>query len=125
MIEKGAYNVFLFTETWHTASDDVALRRCVPVGYSCIDVPRPTTNEARVNHGGVAAVISGGLKYKVITSSLTATTFESVCFTIIGSATTVAVLLLYRPGSAAVTDVIFEEVSNCLEAIALYKVRSL
>ena len=65
--------------------------------------------------------MSGGLKYKVITSSLTVTTFESVCFTITGSATTVAVLLLYPPGSAVVTDVFSEELSNCLEDIAPYK----
>ena len=57
LIEEGAYNVFLLTETWHIASEDVALRRCVPVGYSCIDVPRLSTHEGRVNHGGVAAVI--------------------------------------------------------------------
>ena len=30
-------------------------------------------------------------------------------------------LLLYRPGSAVVTDVFFEELSNCFEAIALNK----
>ena len=49
------------------------------------------------------------------------TTFESVCFTVTGTANTVTVLLLYRPGSAVVTDAFFDELIAYLEVRALYK----
>ena len=42
LIEVGAYDVFLVTETCHTASDDTVLQQCVPVGYVCLDVPWPS-----------------------------------------------------------------------------------
>ena len=103
-IIEGGFDILLLTETWHTMSEDVALRRCVPPDYSPIDVPRPTANEALVNHGGVAAVITTSLRYKFVTSALRLTPFESVCFTLTGTGSTVAVRLIYRPGSAAVTD---------------------
>ena len=37
-------DILLLTETRHTMSEDVSLRRCVPPDYSLIDVPRPTAN---------------------------------------------------------------------------------
>ena len=112
--EKGAYDVFLLTKTWRTTSEDIALRRCVPPHYVCLDVPRSTTTEAKANHGGDAAFISSGLRYKTIAPPLKTTTFESVCFTGTGTATTVTVLLLYRPGSVAVTDEFFDELTAYL-----------
>ena len=47
--------------------------------------------------------------------------FESVCFTLTGAGSTVAVFLIYRSGSAAVTDCFFKELSIYLEVLALYK----
>ena len=51
-LDEGCYDAFLITETWHTTSEDVALRRCVPPDYMSLDIPRPSTIEVRTNHGG-------------------------------------------------------------------------
>ena len=67
-IIEGGFDILLLTDTRHTMSEDVALRRCVPPDYSLIDVPRPTANEALVNRGGVTAVISTSLRYKFVPS---------------------------------------------------------
>ena len=99
--------MFLLTETWHTAHEDVALRRCVPIDYSYIDVPRPTTTVDGTNHGGVAAIISSALGFKYLPAPVNATTFESVAFTVGSQNATVAVLLVNRPGSKNVTDLFF------------------
>ena len=56
-IADSVLDVFLLTETRRSTSDDVALRRCTPPGYICVDVPRPSQNVAETNHGGVAAII--------------------------------------------------------------------
>ena len=42
----------MLVETWHSASTDTALRRCVPRGYSLHEVARPSDGSAH-NHGGV------------------------------------------------------------------------
>jgi len=120
-VDESHYDVFLLTETWHTSHEDVALRRCVPAGYVCVDVARQTTNPDKQNHGGVAAVISDALDYRQLPVPFNPTTFESVAFTVGSLDSTVAVLLIYRPGSSAVTDAFFTELSTYLEVFALYK----
>ena len=120
-VDEGHYDVFLLTETWHTSHEDAALRRCVPAGYVCLDVARPTTAPDKQNHGGVAAVISDALDYRQLPAPFSPTTFESVAFTVGSLDSTVAVLLIYRPGSTAVTDAFFTELSTYVEVFALYK----
>ena len=113
-------DVLLLTETWHTAHNDVALLRCVPPGYTHIDVPRPS-DSSRQNHGGVAAVITSRLTSHVIAPPRHFHTFESICFSVTGSGQTIVNLLIYRPGSLPVTDTFFTELTAYLEVLALYK----
>jgi hypothetical protein len=127
-ITENDIDAFLVVETWHSTSDDVALRRCIPPGYSCFDVPRQPASDAvsrrssaAVNHGGVAAIISERVSARVIKLPVTVKTFESVCFSITGAGSTVVVLLIYRPGSAPVTSQFFTELESVLEVVALYK----
>jgi len=94
-IDEGHYDVFLLTETWHTSHEDVALRRCVPAGYVCVDAARPTMDFDRQNHGGVAAVILDALDYRQLPAPFNPTTFESVAFTVGSLDSTAAVLLIY------------------------------
>ena len=121
IVNEGEYDVFMLTETWHSTHEDVALRRCIPPGFTYIDVPRPTTRVDRTNHGGVAAIISEALHYKVLPPPFSPTTFESVAFTVGSHEATVAILLIYRPGSEAATDAFFTELAAYLEVFALYK----
>ena len=120
-VTEGHYDVFLLTETWHTSHEDVVLRRCVPAGYTCQDAARPSTDHTRTNHGGVAAIISDDLVHRRLPAPFSPTTFESTAFTVGSLDSTVAVLLIYRPGSAVVTDTFFTELSAYLEVFALYK----
>ena len=46
----------LLTETWHSANSDAALRGCVPLGFTLMDVARGN-DQSRRNHGGVAAIV--------------------------------------------------------------------
>ena len=57
--------ICLLNETWHSVSNDTALRRCVPEGYSLHDVPRKSTGNLQ-NHGGVAAIVSNKLTYRAV-----------------------------------------------------------
>ena len=53
------------------------------------------------------------LKYHEIKSSARAETFEPLAFTVSGQSTvTVAVLLIYRPGSQQVSNLFFDELTR-------------
>jgi len=119
LITDQLYDVFLVTETWHTSMDDVALRRCVPDGFTCVEQSRPTTDTTSVNYGGVTAIVSDRLRCKRLTTVTTVTSFEYVCFTVTGRAATVVTLLVYRTGP--VTDTFYKELSSLLEVLAVYK----
>jgi hypothetical protein len=41
--EECQYDAILLPETWHILHDDVALQPCIPAGFACLDVPRPST----------------------------------------------------------------------------------
>ena len=84
MIYEGRYNVFLLIDTWHTTNEEVAVRRCAPPGYICLDVPRTSTTEVRTNHV-VAAIVTDRVSCKVIKPSIQPTTFESLCITMAGA----------------------------------------
>ena len=121
-IVDNAIGACLLTETWHSTANDTALRRCVPPRHALYESARKS-DESRQNHGGVAAIVSSDFKYRPITATVTPTTFESMAFTISasGSSSSVAVLLIYRPGSSKVTKTFFDELTIYLEAMALYK----
>ena len=108
--------MLLLTETWHTAHSDVALRRCVPPGYTHVDAPR-----ACGPGGGVTAVVTDRVTCRVIDPRRCFTTFESICFFVTGAGHTVFNLIVYRPGSTAVTEAFFTELTSYLEVLALYK----
>jgi len=119
VIGAGEYDVFLLTETWHTASTDVALTRCAPPGFSIIDEPRPSKTTSATNHGGITAVINDHLTYRPLTPPFKPRSFESTCFSVSSLSATIVILL--RPGSNAVTSEFFVELTKYLESLALYK----
>jgi len=58
---------------------------------------------------------------RVIDPQCCFTTFESICYSVTGARQTVINLIVYRPGSTAVTDAFFTELTSYLEVLALYK----
>ena len=87
----------------------------------CLDTPRPSNDPSKTNHGGVAAIVSRHLSWKIISPLVVPTTFESTCFSVTRSSNTVVVLLIHRPSTTPITDTFFIELSNYLEVVALYK----
>ena len=61
------------------------------------------------------------MKYKVIAPKTKPTSFESLTFSATSGQSTVVVLLIYRPGSSAVTDVFFNELTSILETLFVFK----
>ena len=67
------------------------------------------------------AIVSDKLKIRSIKPPLQPTTFESISFTFGKGSSTIAVLLIHRPGSSAPTKLFFDELTSYLEMFVLYK----
>ena len=118
--KDGRLDICLLVETWHVSITDTALRRCVPPGYQLQEVARPSAGDAQ-NHGGIAAVLRSDIRFRQHKPKAPSKTFESMAFTVSSAPSTMAILVLYRPGSARISNEFFEELTEYLESIALYK----
>jgi len=66
-------------------------------------------NRTVPNRTMVVSQPSSHLKFRMIRSTPSFATFESIAFTLSSGNSTVAVLLMYRPGSQMVTNGFFNE----------------
>ena len=77
LITYNEIDTMIITETWHTLSTDIQLRRSAPPGYIILDAPRPNRDDS-INsaHGGVAIIHSSNFKSRYIAAPFQPTTFE-------------------------------------------------
>ena len=111
----------VLTETWHTASSDLPLRRAAPADYNIVDAPRPGhDNNAGVNHGGIAIIHRTTFTSCIIAPPLRPASFELlICF----MRTTYIKFIfvaVYRTSSQYVTELFFEEFTGLLEIVSAY-----
>ena len=116
-------DVMLLTETWHD-KDSVSLKKLRADGYHVVDRPRPRLRDdvMSTNHGGVAAAAVGGVRLTELDLGVNVGTFEHICVRVATneSTTSCVVLLLYRPGSQAITSTFFDEFADVLDRIATF-----
>ena len=63
-----------------------------------------TVNLIVVSHGGVAVIAERGTHLSKVDLGAVPTTFEHLCVRVTSGSSSCVVLLLYRPGSASVTN---------------------
>ena len=112
------------TETWHD-DDCAAFSRLRLAGYSIVDRPRPRTSIANLdltNHGGVAVIARPGVHLAPLTTVIdTPATFEFVCARVAVGQFRAIVAVVYRPGSDAIEQRFFDELSNLLDVVASFQ----
>ena len=73
-----------------------------------------------VNHGGVAVVAAAGIRASAVDLGVQLTTFECIIAHITSSTSRcLVVVVVYRPGSSAVTANFFTELKDMLNFTAL------
>ena len=114
-------DVLFLVETWHDA-DSVCLRRLRADGFRVIDCPRPRTtiNSLSTNHGGVAVVATSSVRLTPVNLGSKPTTFEIQCVRVASGSAACVAAVIYRPGSVAVTDQFFVDLSDVLERLATF-----
>ena len=74
------------------------------------------------NHGGVAVAAVGGVRLTKLDVGVAVDTSEHMCVRVSTdqSATSCVVLLVYRPGSEAVTSTFFAEFTDVLDRVVTF-----
>jgi hypothetical protein len=105
-------------ETWPDSLDCPDLVACAPPGYQYIECARPrlatTATSMRINYDGVCLFYHCSLHARRV-AFVDYGTFEFVCAYLTGSAVTILVVMVYRPGSAALS-----EFSDLFKRLSMY-----
>jgi len=104
----------------------VALKRAVPYGYHYIEAARPIPLDTDVNtvnfqnHGGLMFIYNNTVKFQKRFLDVSVTTFEYLY----GYASTrdghFVLFGIYRPGSAPLTNIFFDELFTVFELLMTY-----
>ena len=110
----------LLSETWHDG-DSVSIRHLRSEGLQVLERARPRTRPVslRVNNGGVAIAAVPGVRMSAVSliGGQHVSSFEYLCTRLVVRGSACTVLLVYRPGSAAVDSTFFEELSSLLDEL--------
>ena len=114
-------DILLLCETWHDP-DSVAIRRLRSDGYCVVERARPRTRRADetlgTNYGGVVITAAPGVSLKPFDAGCQPTTFEYVAARATSGSSSCVAVVVYRPGSAAVTNAFFTEFADLLDYLA-------
>ena len=107
--------IMCLTETWHDPNS-VCVGRLRGAGFTVIEKARPRTRKdsIKTNHGGVMIASAPGLRLSEVNLGATPSSFEFVCARVIRKVS-VLVLVIYRPGSASVTQHFLDEMGDLLD----------
>ena len=107
-------DVLVLTESWHGSSENLCLRLAMPPGYSFYDFLRPHDPY----HGGIIIYFKKFIKNKLIELPLFKS-FEAIAVNFFVGQAKILLLALYRPGSASITNLFFDELKLLLEHLSV------
>ena len=120
IVQDRRIDIFCVTESWHDA-ESACLGRLRSAGYNVVDRPRSrTVDDLSVNHGGVVIFSATDAVMKPLTDDQPST-FELVSTRVVAGQLTATVAAVNRPGSAAIQQLFFDELSTLLEQLATYQ----
>ena len=110
-------DIFCVTESRHDA-DSECLGRLRSSGFMVVDRPRPrVADDLSVNHGGVVVFSAADVALKPLTVDQPST-FELVCARAVAGQLSAIIAVVYRPKSAPVQQLFFDELDAVLEQLA-------
>jgi exonuclease III len=108
-------DVLCLVETWHEV-DSATFRRLLKDGYQV------SVGDLATTHGGIALVAAPGVGLAPVTVvDYIPTSFEMACARLTSDCLSGIVVVIYRPGSAAVQSSFFEELAAVFDGIATHQ----
>ena len=105
-------DLFVLTETWHGTSDDISIKLAMPPDYCFVDFLR----ERDPYHGGIIVFFKPSFRH-IKLELPTLKTFEAICVRLTINKINFILLAIYRPGSALVTPLFFQELGSVLDHV--------
>ena len=123
LITDNHIDILSLTETRHSHSDDLPLRRSIPPRYSIMDLPRDATSADTdlVNHGGLALLYRSNYIARRIQLPIKPLTFEVLVCSLRLAAISLVSVTTYRPGSRVPCNDFFLELTSLFEIITIYR----
>jgi len=116
-------DVMFIVESWCDANS-VCLQQMRAAGYNVVDKPRPRlrtrVDDLSVNQGGIVVIAVAGVRLTVIDVGVSPRSFELLCVRVSSGSSSCVAVVVYRPGSAAVTQSFFVELSDVLDRVMTY-----
>jgi len=78
-------------------------------------------DELSVNHGGIVVVATANISMSPIIDADLPTTFEILCFRAVVGQFSATMVVIYRPGSIAMTQKVFDELAAVLDRVAVFQ----
>jgi hypothetical protein len=101
-------HIFAAAETWHKSAISPSINASTPPGYQVLERVRPRTGEREVsmcaNHGGLCALIRSTISAARVVDFPTFVPLELLPLFIRINTLSAIVVIIYRPGSATVTE---------------------
>jgi exonuclease III len=113
-------DLLLVTESWHSSSTDVAVRRSSPPGYSYVDCPRAEVRGEDSSGGGLVIYHRTALPTRRIKIPDPPTTFEVLAASVASPRGPMTVITIYRPSSIPLSAAFFSELAALFEQFALH-----
>jgi len=113
-IMNNGLDIFVITESWHGSSDDICVKSAMPPGFCFADFLRPHDPY----HGGIIVYHRSIYRFtKIELPPLKS--FEAVALRVCLNKLDVLLLAVYRPGSAPISPLFFQELLTVLEHISM------
>ncbi|ESN90773.1 hypothetical protein HELRODRAFT_182601 [Helobdella robusta] len=107
-------DILVLTETWHGLAGNISINLAMPAGYQFVDFVR----QHDPGLGGLIVYFRKEFKYKkIILPQLT--TLEAVAIQFWVNGSTFILIVIYRPGSAQLSVLFFQELVSVLEQITV------
>jgi len=117
-------DIFAIVETWHDGSNSPDIIASTPSGYKSVDKSRSRSEisdvSMRRNHGGICVIMRSDLKCSEIQLPHYKS-MECLALSIRSPLFCLALLVVYRPGSAPVTNLFFDEFADALERCSSHR----
>ena len=121
ILKERHLDVLAITESWHLSETDVAVNKITPDGYCSIGKFRPPTKAGLSRRGGgVLFIYRHSFTARKMQFDVTPTTFEFVGINLTIARTNVIFVVIYRPGSEAITELFYSEFLALLELLAVH-----
>ena len=117
-------DILAIVETWHDGNDSPDLIACTPQNYKFFEKSRHRSTNSDINikgnHGGICVFMRSELKVSEIKLP-DYTSMEVLALSIRSSYFSPSLLVVYRPGSAPVTNHFIEEFADAVERCSSHR----